>query len=163
MIYAIISLMKEDKSDTSDIIHHTGNEPHLLREIVRTHQVLMSGFSRAVGVPGARFALMRILANAFPNDMGVMEIARQLGINAASVTRSVKEMEKENLILRRPDARDGRRNHVKLSAKGLKVFEHIHQRGHELECSLYSLISPEEMASAADVLGKLRRFIEEKR
>jgi len=155
--------MKDNKADAPNILHHTGDEPHLLREIVRTHQVLMSGFTRAVGVPGSRLALMRLLANALPNDMGVMELARHLGINAASVTRSVKEMEKENLILRRPDARDGRRNHVKLSAKGLKVFENIHQRGHELERSLYSLISPEEIASAVDVLGKLRRFIEEQR
>ena len=62
-------------------LHHNGDEPHLLREIVRTHQVLMTGFSREVGMPASRFALMRILANN--EGVGVMALARQLGINAA--------------------------------------------------------------------------------
>jgi DNA-binding MarR family transcriptional regulator len=139
---------------------HTGDEPHLLREIIRTHQVLMTGFSREVGVPASRFALLRLLANVFPDAAGVMDIARRLGVNAAAVTRQVQEMESEGLLLRRADARDGRRSGIRLSAKGLKLFSTIHDRSHELERSLASAIAPREMASAADVLTRLRRFLE---
>jgi len=142
------------------VARHTGDEPHLLREIIRTHQVLMSGFSREVGMPASRFALMRLLANVFPDAAGVMEIARRLGINAAAVTRQVQEMEGEGLLLRRPDERDGRRSDIRLSAKGLKLFITIHDRSHELERSLATAIAPGEMAAAADVLARLRRFLE---
>lgn len=137
-----------------------GNEPHLLREIIRTHQVLTNGFSREVGMPASRFALMRLIANAFPDTVGIMELARWLGINAAAVTRQVQEMESEGLLLRHPDALDGRRSHIKLSAKGQRVFKSIHDRSHELERSLVSVIGPDEVTAAADVLSRLRRFLE---
>ena len=140
-------------------MHHTGDEPHLLREIVRTHQVLMSGFSRRVGMPSSRFSLMRLLAFA-DNDVGTMDLSRQLDVNAAAVTRQVKEMTGEGLVERYADPRDGRRNYVKLSSKGLKLFEDIHIRSHELERELSTVISDDEMVVAMDVLKKLRSFIE---
>jgi MarR family transcriptional regulator for hemolysin len=88
-----------------------------------------------------------------------MELARRLGVNAAAITRQVKEMEVENLILRRLDARDGRRSYIKLSANGVKTFKNIHDRSHELERLLSLSISREEMASAVDILSRLRRFL----
>jgi DNA-binding MarR family transcriptional regulator len=152
--------METDKSHNQNITTHKGNEPHLLREIVRTHQVLMSGFSREVGMPASRFVLMRILANTLPGYVGIIELARILGINAAAVTRQIKEMEREKLILRRSDMKDGRRSYVKLSARGLKLFTAIHDRSHDLERSLLSVITHEEMTFAVDVLTRLRKFIE---
>jgi DNA-binding MarR family transcriptional regulator len=143
----------------SELLHHQGDEPHLLREIVRAHQVLMGGFSREVGMPASRFALMRVMAHA-EADLGVMDLARQLEINAAAVTRQVKEMEDDHLVRRYPDPKDGRRNYVRLSPKGLRLFKKIHDRSHELELSLSAVISADEMAVATKVLVKLRTFIE---
>ena len=142
--------------------HHTGSEPHLLREVFRTYQVLMAGFLRATGMPASRFALMRLLALA-ESDPGVMDLSRQLGVNAAAVTRQVKELESEGLARRRADAKDGRRSYVSLSPKGRRLFEEIHERTHELERSLSSVLGAEEMRGAAEVLTKLRAFIESHR
>jgi DNA-binding MarR family transcriptional regulator len=140
-------------------LQHRGDESHLLREIARTHQVLMAGFSRQAGVPASQFALMRLLAtNA--RDAGVMDLARRLGINAAAVTRLVKEMETEHLILRRADAKDRRRSYVRLSAQGLRIFEEVHARSHKLEHALSSTIGPGEIAVTLEVLSKVRNFIE---
>jgi DNA-binding MarR family transcriptional regulator len=141
---------------------HRGDEPHLLREILRTYQVLMSGFARATGMPSSRFALMRLLANA-AGDVGVTDLARQLGINPAAVTRQVQELEVEHLVKRRADPRDGRRSYVALSPKGRKQFEAIHARTHELESSLAAVLGAEEMERAAVVLSKLRAFVEDRR
>ena len=141
---------------------HKGDEPHFLREIVRTHQMLMAGFSREVGMPASRVALMRLLAVA-EADVGVMDLARQLGVNAAAVTRQVQELERDRLIQRRSDPKDGRRTYVSLSPKGQSLFEEIHERSHMLERSLSAVISADEMAAAAAVLAKLRAFIEELR
>jgi DNA-binding MarR family transcriptional regulator len=152
--------MGRNKPIQPDILQHTGDEPHFLREIVRTYQGLMSGFSREVGMPASRLALMRILINALPDAVGIMDLARTMGINAAAVTRQVKEMEGENLIIRRSDARDGRRSYIKLSAKGVKVFKRIHERSHELERSLLLSIHPEEIKATVDVLSRLRCSLE---
>jgi DNA-binding MarR family transcriptional regulator len=152
--------MKKNIPAHQNGLHHKGDEPHLLREIVRTYQVLMMGFTREVGMPASRFAIMRILAGGLPNDMGIMQLARELGINAAAVTRQIKEMENSKLIIRRLDGKDKRRSHVKLSAKGLKVFKNIHNRNHELERNLSLDISADDMATTVDVLARLRRYLD---
>lgn len=146
-------------SQTFDPMQHKGDEPHLLREIVRTYQALMSGFSRATGMPASRFSLVRLLAVG-DAQTGVMDLARQLGVNASAVTRQIQELEEEGLVTRRADPKDGRRSYVSLSAKGRKAFAEIHTRTHELERSLSSVLSDEEMAKAAEVLARLRTFVE---
>lgn len=154
--------MSEKRSESLFERHHQGDEPHLLREIIRTYQVLMAGFSRAIGMPASRFVLMRLLAVSGP-DLGITELARQLGVNAAAVTRQVQELERDGLLRRRADPRDGRRSTVSLSPKGRRLFEKIHERSHDLERSLVTVLGAEEMASATAVLARLRGFLEEMR
>lgn len=151
--------MSDPNQTTSPAPHHRGDEPHLLREIIRTYQVLMANFSREVGVPASRLALLQLLA-VTEGDLGVMDLARKLGINAAAVTRQVKELERQGLALRQADPGDGRRSTIRLSPEGMKKFAEIHDRSHELERSLASVIGAEETAAAAMVLARLRAFIE---
>lgn len=141
---------------------HRGDESHLLREVMRTHQALLAGFSREVGIPASRLALMRLLATA-GRDTGVMELARLLGVNAATITRQVQEMEAEGLIRRRADPRDARRSRLKLSSKGLRVFADLHARSHELERALSARVSAPEIEAAVKVLSQLRECLEERR
>jgi len=154
--------MDRTDADGSGFLEHRGDEPHLFREIFRTYQVLMSGFARVTGMPASRFALMRLLAHS-EEAVGITDLARQLRIDPAAVSRQVKEMEDERLVTRRPDARDKRRSNVRLSSKGRKLFVEIHQRTHDLERSLAKILGAEEMAHAARVLSKLRTFVEEHR
>jgi DNA-binding MarR family transcriptional regulator len=141
-------------------LHHAGDEPHLLREIMRTHQEVLNVFSRQVGMPAARLALMRFLAIRHPEAVGIMEIARQLGINAAAVTRQVKTVESERLVERCADARDGRRSYVNLTADGLRIFEQVHERAHAFEQALGTAVSAEDMAAALRVLVRVRAALE---
>jgi len=141
---------------------HKGNEPHILREIVRTHQVLMAGFSREVGMPASRVALMRLLAIA-QKDVGVMDLARHLAIDPAAVTRQLKEMERDGLVARRAAPNDGRRSYVTLTQEGLKAFKGIHDRSHELERGLSLILKAADVEVAVKVLSRLREFLEERR
>jgi len=162
IIYGSHDGMGAPEADDFEAWHHRGDEPHLLREIVRTYQVLMSGFARKTGMPASRFALMRLLAIS-RGDVGVTDLARQLGVDPAAVTRQVQELERDRIVSRHADKRDARRSYVRLTAKGLKLFEEIHQRTHELERSLSAVIGDDEMSRAALVLSRLRTFIEEHR
>jgi len=147
-------------TDRAFELHHAGDEPHLLREIMRTQQAVINVFSRQVGMPAARLALMRLLASCHPQAVGIMWIARQLGVNAAAVTRQVKAMENERLVERRPDARDGRRIQVKLTADGANLFLQLHERAHTLERALGTAVSAEDLAAAVRVLGQVRAVLE---
>lgn len=155
-------LMKKDEwSDRVQGLHHKGGEPHLLFEIMRTQRALVNCFSRKMGLPFSRVTLLRVLATAFPEGIGILDIARRLNINGAAVTRQMKEMEQLGLVARSPDQRDGRRQHVRLSAKGRKLFEQIHQMQHEFEKRFVSgELNPEEVKTAAKVLSRLRSMLE---
>jgi len=161
MTYAIIRGMEDcPMTDRAFDLHHTGDEPHLLREIMRTQQAVLNVFSRQVGMPAARLTLMRLLASCHPQAVGIMWIARQLGVNAAAVTRQVKAMENERLVERCADARDGRRIHVQLTADGLKVFQQLHERAHGFERALSSALSAEDIAATVRVLVHVRAALE---
>jgi len=147
-------------TDRASELHHAGDEPNLLLEIMRTQQAVINVFSRQVGMPAARLALMRLLASCHPQAVGIMWIARQLGVNAAAVTRQVKAMENERLVERRPDARDGRRIQVKLTADGANLFLQLHERAHTLERALGTAVSAEDLAAAVRVLGQVRAVLE---
>lgn len=138
---------------------HEAGHPHLLREIVRTHQVLMAGFSREVGMPASHFALLRLLAVA-KGDVGVTDLARQLGVNAAAVTRQLQQFERQGLVKRRAAPNDGRRSYMALSPKGRALFKRIHDRAHHLEKAVSSVVGVDDIAIASAVLLKLRTFIE---
>lgn len=140
--------------------HHQGDEPHLLREVMRVHHILLNVFSRQVGMPAARLALMRLLSVGRSENLGIMEIARRLGVNAAAVTRQIKEMEAEGFVARVADARDGRRSYVGLTAEGLQVFERLHERAHAFERELGSLVNSEDIATTVRVLTQIRGALE---
>lgn len=140
--------------------YHSGDESHLLREVMRTQQAVLNVFSRQVGMPAARLKLMRVLAISRAEDVGVMWISRQLGINAAAVTRQVKAMEDAGLVERCADARDGRRSYVKLTADGLKIFRQLHERAHAFERTLSNSVSPQDIAVTVRVLEHVRAALE---
>ena len=127
---------------------------------MRTSQALVSVFSRQVGMPSSRLALLRLLAIAHPRRIGVMALARELGVNAAAVTRQVQGLEAEQLLTRTEDPLDARRSSLTLTPKGLRVFGELHARGHELERQLRANVTDDELAVATRVLGQLRRSIE---
>ncbi len=148
-----------ERSAVTESLPHKGDEPHLFREIIRTYQTLVSGFSSETGMPASRFAVVRAIAMS-GRGIGVSDLARELEVNAAAVTRHVKELESEGLAKRQADPRDGRRSTITLSRKGRNLFEKAHDRAHVLERSLASELSHEELANTARVLERVRKALE---
>jgi DNA-binding MarR family transcriptional regulator len=154
--------MKDEEIMTeSPILEHSGDESHLLREIYRTNQAMFNNVSRIMGASASRVALVRLLATDMPDGGGVMEIARRLGINAAAVTRLVKELEEQKWVRRRGDAADARRTHISLTAKGQKRVREIHERMHAFERSFDERIGTEDVRTTVRVLSEVRAALAE--
>lgn len=153
--------MKHQEHTLSDRLpSHSGEEIHLLREILRIHQGLMNVFSREVGLPAAKLSLLRLLAVSHPEEPGILEIARQLSIDAAAVTRQIKELEAGKLVIRRPDPRDKRRTRLRLTPKGQTTFCILHDKAHQFEEALGSRLDKKELETAVKVLSHLRVTLE---
>ncbi len=143
--------------------HHAIEDSHLLREIMRVHQAILGVVSREVGAPASRLLILRALANAGPSGIGIMALARRLGVDAAAVSRQVSELESDRLVERRRDEADARRSLVRLTPKGLRAFEEVHERAHTFERSLTAIIDPADLVTAVKVLAEVRRALEERR
>ena len=140
---------------------HAG--PHLFQEIVRTHQVLIGAFSQEVGMSSARMGVLRQLDDSEDGSMGVVDLARSLGVTPAIVTRQVQELEAEGLLRRRNDSRDRRRSQLHLTARGRRAFARLHERAHGLQARVLDGLRDEEIATACRVLRSLRTAIETQR
>jgi len=136
--------------------HHTGDEIHLLRSILQAHHAIMNAFSRQVGIPASRLGMVRMIAVSHPEGIGVMDIARQLGINPAAVTRTVAELEQQGLVARKAEPGDKRRISLRLTAKGLRLFEQVHTRAHAFESTLAEDIPEADLTATLSVLDRVR-------
>lgn len=139
----------------------TPAETHLLHELMRIHQVMISGFQKNTGMPPSRFLVLRLLANA-EQGIGVMDLAKKLGIDSSAVTRQIQAFEREGMLVRVNDLRDKRRCRFKLSPKGNASFQKIHKKGHQLESKLFKLFQGNEIKITTTTLRKIRLFLEER-
>ncbi len=160
IINNIFTMSDNERPTREAWLSHGPDEVHLMQELMRTSQALISVFSRQVGLQASRLALLRQIAIAGPGGLGVISIARRLGINPAAVTRQTREMEDDGLLARRRDANDARRSYVRLTPKGRRLFSELHERGHALERTLGNEISAEDIATTTRVLTRLRKAIE---
>jgi DNA-binding MarR family transcriptional regulator len=102
------------------------------------------------------------MAGASRKGIGVLEIARIMGINGAAITRQIKKMEERGLVIRRADKYDGRKNYLRLSAKGRALFLQIHQRIHEFEDLLTNDLEQEDIETVKRVFAQLRTAIKKR-
>ena len=164
MTYAMDKAMENGKENLNEeILEHKGDELHLLRGLYRTQQAMLSVIPRIIGISSSRLALLRLLAVEKSKEAGVMEIARRLGINAAAVTRLVREMEEQGWVKRRSDLHDGRRHYVSLTTKGRQAFRKIHERMHAFERLLGETLDTQDVQATVRVLAALRDALERHR
>ncbi len=121
---------------------------------------MLNVFSHEVGMASGRLVLLRLLAVGDPYGLGIMELARLLGVNAAAVTRQVKGMEKDDLVERSADYRDRRRCYIRLTEKGRQLFALVHERPHEFEKDVCGSARAEDISVAVSVLAKVRVAIQ---
>ncbi len=142
-------------------LHHKGDESHLLKEIMRTHQALLNVFSREVGMPAARLSLMRILAIGHHEKLGIMQIARRLRHRRGrSHSAQVQAMDANGLVERFADPTDDRRSFVRLTPEGVRLFQQLHERAHQFEESITSVVSQKDIETTVRVLSQLRGALE---
>ena len=137
--------------------------PHLFQEIVRTHQALIAVFSQEVGLSAARMGVLRQLSDSEEGSLGVVGLARALGVTPAVVTRQVQELEAEGLLRRRSASRDRRRSQLYLTTRGRRAFARLHERAHELQTRVLDGVRNEEIVTACHVLSSLRMAVETRR
>jgi MarR family transcriptional regulator, negative regulator of the multidrug operon emrRAB len=89
-------------------------------------------------------------------------LADRLGIRRSSVTALLIWLEKRNLIVREPYAKDGRMTHVRISAEGSTLVNQILPTFWSTCASLVDELDKEEQAVFQKVLVKLNASLEKR-
>lgn len=99
---------------------------------------------------------MGVLADLYRND-GVRQ--QDLAISSfkdkATITRSLKLLEREALVLRTPDPIDKRTKRIYITPKGRKVYHTILPLGQETIAEAQEGVSEEQLETCVEVLQKM--------
>ncbi len=68
---------------------------------------------------------------AHRDRLSAAELARDLGLDPGYLSRTLRKLEKDGLIARDPDAADGRRSHIDLTAKGRAAYAPLNRQSAE--------------------------------
>jgi DNA-binding MarR family transcriptional regulator len=136
-----------------------GQYLHLFREVMLSYRAFLRRMSAQTGVSGAQFELLRLLALA-DGRSSTSELARELDVDPAAVTRLVAGLTEIGLVTREDDARDRRRRPVLLTPSGRDFMVKLHAELHERESALGTRLDPADVATAAEVLRTIRSVLE---
>lgn len=91
----------------------------LLWELDHALQKASKGMKTAIGVTGPQRLTIRLIGR-FPG-MPAGQLARLLHVDPSTLTGILKRLERQGLVRRRPDPRDGRRALLGITEKGRRI------------------------------------------
>lgn len=99
---------------------------------------------------------MGILADLYQQD-GVrqQDLAMSIIKDKATITRSLRFLEQENLVLRNPDPTDGRTKRIYITTKGRQLFEKVLPLGQNVLALAKQDIKTEDLEKCQMVLQKM--------
>jgi DNA-binding MarR family transcriptional regulator len=134
----------------------------LTGDIRRTLLAIKGVIGRYLTVPQLRLGIFQQMD--VDREISQAEIQRNLKLDRAVLTRMVKQLEADGLLVRRPDPEDNRYNLIRLTAEGRRQYDELAAKVHLLdELLLAGLSQPETIAlksMLAQVLENAERIDE---
>lgn len=149
---------KQTRAETHPITDASNSDKEPLPSIRQTVMAIISALAKYVGMHPVRMSI--ILKLDAVEEISQAEIHRKLGVGGAVVTRILKKMEAEGLIIRRPDPLDNRFTLVRLSDAGRARRDELLVKTKRIESALLQGLSPEEIESMQHTLRRIRQNAE---
>jgi MarR family 2-MHQ and catechol resistance regulon transcriptional repressor len=108
---------------------------------------------RSFNLTTAQFGALETLGHLGPMLIG--ELTRKQLVCAGNMTVVVNNLEKDGLVKRKTDAKDRRATHVRLTAKGKRLFDKIFFQHAEFVTDIASVLTEEEQLELGRLLKKL--------
>lgn len=96
----------------------------------------------------------------YGEKVSMSHIANSLGVTFGTPTVTIDRLSEKGYVERIRDEGDRRQVFIKLSEKGLKVFEHVMSLRNELTKRVFGIFSPEERDAIISVIKKLNNEFE---
>lgn len=139
--------------------------PALLRTADRLHSAALHllrwvrAVDTASGLSAPRLSLLSVLVFGGPRTVGELAAAEQ--VRPPTITRLVQALEREGLVRRTSDRRDGRIQRIHATARGRRLLQAGRQRRVDRLASGLERLSPEERALLDRAAALLTRVVRE--
>lgn len=94
---------------------------YLLKHATSRLAALSDAALAPLGIDSKDFGALRVLARREPTSQ--LQVAQTLGIDRTTMVALLDVLERKDIVVRRPDAADRRRNVVELTDHGAQVFD----------------------------------------
>jgi DNA-binding MarR family transcriptional regulator len=129
----------------------------LVQQIARVYYEILPVFERYVGMSKARWSVLMLLWRAGELSQATMQ--QRLRVDGAAITRQVKQLEEEGLVLRRPDPHDNRFTLVDLTEVGRQLTASMAGKREAFEALVTAGISEEDIALMRRCLQRIRENV----
>ncbi|WP_345473871.1 MarR family winged helix-turn-helix transcriptional regulator [Actinoallomurus oryzae] len=130
------------------------SEDRFFRELGSAWAELRQAFARHVGMSAQRVQVLVRLRRA--GETSHSDLRQALGVDGASVTRLVKELEAEGLAGRRLDPADNRYTLAALTPAGERLAAELERSHQEYQERLLDGVSAQEREAVLRVLRRVR-------
>jgi DNA-binding MarR family transcriptional regulator len=124
---------------------------------IRAHERILA--AAGVRLDRAGSALLYKLF-VFGDSLRVTDLADLLGVDAPTVTRKIQQLEREELVSRRPDPDDGRASRITLTRAGQRTIERVLDARREWYDHLVEDWDEADLATFASLLGRFAASLE---
>jgi DNA-binding MarR family transcriptional regulator len=123
-------------------------------------RALKSETERRLSVHGVHVGQQFVLECLWQEDgLTPSEIARRIGIEAATLTRALRRMEAAELVRREPDEHDRRRIRTWLTERGKGLRGPVTEAMAQLQRDAVALLTEREAEVLAEALSRVRRSL----
>ena len=112
---------------------------------------------RVIGFP-EQLVLMSLLANGESNQES---IAAEHGIDRGAIAKTLAKLEAKGLVTRKVNSKNKREKIVCATPEATSVFNEMRASFVELDNTLFSGFTPEEKASACDLIARMAANLQE--
>jgi DNA-binding MarR family transcriptional regulator len=114
-----------------------------------------------LSIDRASAILLKVVAQCDKTPCRMQDIAKLLGIEAPSVTRTVQDLEHAGLVTRQTDPQDKRASHVVLTAKGRQQLARLQKARRERLSQALHTWTPAQRKQLGAMLQRLAKNIAE--
>jgi len=125
-----------------------------VQQFLRQHFTRLHTLSEEIGIYRGQPPLLRALSEN--EGCTQRELAEEMHLTAATVTRMLQRMQQSGLLERRPDPDDQRVTRVYLTPKGRAILGDIRKRAQQVSEEMLVGFSEQEQAQLASYLNRMR-------
>ncbi len=132
-------------------------EPSILDQLHHLYSQMNTAMGHCTGVSPSRLRLLQQLYHH--DEISQTALQKELQIDSAAITRQLKQLEAEGIIMRRTNPEDNRITLVQLSGVGRKrIIYHLEEKVRFLDHMLQGF-SQEEQQQLAGMIARLQANI----